>query len=100
MKIGNVYWDEREMQDDVVQPSILAIGDSWFWYPFGGSLIVPVGRLLHSDHKIFSLGNNGAESGDYLSGQYSNTVRGAVERYASGLSAVFISGGGNDFAGF
>lgn len=26
----NVYWDEAMMQNDFHQPSILAIGDSWF----------------------------------------------------------------------
>ena len=27
------YWDEMLMQQDNNVPNILAIGDSWFWYP-------------------------------------------------------------------
>lgn len=39
MDTRNVYWDPALMQSDGHQPSILAIGDFWFWYPFlGGPL--------------------------------------------------------------
>lgn len=40
MQFENVYWDATLMQTQGNYPSILAIGDSWFWYPFpGGSLL-------------------------------------------------------------
>ena len=46
--LGPVYWDKTQMQNEGATPSIFAIGDSWFWYPFvGGSLIVPLGDELH-----------------------------------------------------
>ncbi|WP_288379022.1 SGNH/GDSL hydrolase family protein [uncultured Massilia sp.] len=95
-----VYWDLARMQADSVQPSILAIGDSWFWYPFpGGSLINQVGGMLNDDHHIYAVGNNGAEAYDYVHGKYAKTVRHTLNMFGDTLSAVFISGGGNDFAG-
>lgn len=84
-----------------VYPSILAIGDSWFWYPFpGGSLINQLGHLVESrEHIVLALGYNGAEAVDYTHGKYSKTIRTMLEMHGKSLSAVFISGGGNDFAG-
>lgn len=101
MNAGNVYWDAASMEIDHVYPSILAIGDSWFWYPFpGGSLINQIGAVVASkEHCIFALGNNGAEAYDYVYGKYSKSIRTALKLHGSSLSATFISGGGNDFAG-
>lgn len=64
MNFENVYWDAGSMEIDGVYPSILAIGDSWFWYPFpGGSLINQLGPLVaKKEHYVFALGNNGAEA--------------------------------------
>jgi hypothetical protein len=96
------YWDEAKMKNDGVGPSILAIGDSWFWYPFpGGSLINSLGPLVgKQQHTILAKGMNGAEAFDYVDGKYAKIVQEALRVYGSALSAVFISGGGNDFAGF
>lgn len=101
MNDGNVYWDATSMQIDQVYPSILAIGDSWFRYPLpGGSLINQLGPLVApKGHFIFALGNNGAEAFDYVYGKYSRSIRTALKMHGSSLSAAFISGGGNDFAG-
>lgn len=99
----NYFWDERTMQESATpNPTILAIGDSWFWYPFpGGSLINNLGPLVQpKGHVIFAKGMNGAEAFDYVDGKYARSVREALRLYGSGLDAVFISGGGNDFAGF
>ncbi len=96
------YWDEAAMQRVLVMPSILAIGDSWFWYPFpGGSLIRYLGPIVErKEHTILAYGMNGAEAFDYIDGKYKDRITGALRRYGNSLSAVFISGGGNDFAGF
>ncbi|NNG23186.1 SGNH/GDSL hydrolase family protein [Telluria aromaticivorans] len=101
MKFENVYWDEGSMKVDGVYPSILAVGDSWFWYPFpGGSLINHLGRLVATrEHIILALGANGAEAFDYTHGKYNKMIRTALRMHGASLSAVFISGGGNDFAG-
>lgn len=102
MKFENVYWDWPAMQADGHMPSILAIGDSWFWYPLpGGSLVNQLGRLVaKKEHTILALGNNGAEAFDYVAGKYEAAVSTALKMHGPALSAVFISGGGNDFAGF
>lgn len=99
----NYFWDEREMREsEHASPTILAIGDSWFWYPFpGGSLVNNLGELTASrEQVIFAKGMNGAEAFDYVDGKYARPVRNALRLYGSGLQAVFISGGGNDFAGY
>lgn len=102
MNFDNVYWDWDSMKNDNHFPSILAIGDSWFWYPFpGGSLANQLGPLIKDNqHFVLALGNNGAEAYDYVHGKYSKAVRTALKHHGSALSSVFISGGGNDFAGF
>ncbi len=98
----NVYWSEAALDSAGATPSILAIGDSWFWYPFaGGSLISRLGPVVASKgHVILVKGMNGAEAFDYVEGKYRRSVDQALRIYGDGLSAVFISGGGNDFAGF
>jgi hypothetical protein len=102
MVYENVYWDASWRQESGRFPSILAIGDSWFWYPFpGGSLLNQLGPLTAArEHVLYAVGNNGAEVYDYVHGKYSKSVRTALNQLGSGLSAVFVSGGGNDFAGF
>ena len=102
MALRNVFWDAREMLDEGIMPSILAIGDSWFWYPFpGGSLVNRLGKLVQSrEHNILAVGHNGAEAYDYAFGKHEKIVRTNLKLYGDSLSAVFVSGGGNDFAGF
>ena len=99
MFIDNVFWDVVPMQGR--SASILAIGDSWFWYPFpGGSLLHYLGPLVASrSHNVYAIGNNGAEAVDYVEGKYKKQVAWALRTYGRHLSAVWISGGGNDFAG-
>ncbi|MCY7318832.1 MAG: SGNH/GDSL hydrolase family protein [Ramlibacter sp.] len=98
----NYFWDRHEMErQGAASPTILAIGDSWFWYPFrGGSLINNLGDIVRSKgHVILAKGMNGAEAADYVDGKYAGIVKEALRLYGSNLDAVFISGGGNDFAG-
>ena len=101
MQIANVFWDPVLMRDAGRFPSVLAIGDSWFWYPFpGGSLLNHLGVLVEPrEHVILAYGYNGAEAYDYVYGTYSKRIATALSLYGDRLSAVFISGGGNDFAG-
>lgn len=102
MNFENVYWDADDLSDAGYSASILAIGDSWFWYPFpGGSLLNQIGPVVAAgQHTILAMGYNGAEIYDYVQGKYRSFVKLALEHHGQGLSAVFLSGGGNDFAGF
>lgn len=102
--MSNVYWIEHQWLTDgngPGTPSILAIGDSWFWYMMpGGNLLTYLGPLVERKSRvIFAVGNNGAEAIDYADGKYAKFVRRSLATYGSGLTEVFISGGGNDFAG-
>ncbi|MBN8477570.1 MAG: SGNH/GDSL hydrolase family protein [Burkholderiales bacterium] len=98
----NVYWDENKLRSEGAIPSILGIGDSWFWYLLpGGSLINYLGVIAaKKQHVILAKGMNGAEAWQYAHGVYEGEVKQALKLYGDALSAVFISGGGNDFAGF
>ena len=104
MRYNNVFWSIDELKRDQSGRSsdILAIGDSWFWYPMpGGSLINFIGDLVApKDHNILVAGNNGAEAYDYVKGKYRRQVNEMLRLYGDVASAVLISGGGNDFAGF
>jgi hypothetical protein len=50
------FWDAREMLDEGLMPSILAIGDSWFWHPFpGGSLVNGLGAVVRAkEHNLLA----------------------------------------------
>jgi hypothetical protein len=102
MKYNNVYWSKQALDLDQTTADILAVGDSWFWYPFpGGSLINKIGDLVApKGHNILVAGNDGAEAYDYVKGKYKRQVKELLRLYGSTASALLISGGGNDFAGF
>jgi hypothetical protein len=95
------YWDEAQLEQDHVTPAVLAIGDSWFWYPIGQCLLDPiVSGVWQNKYCLYAIGANGAEMRDFVDGKFRNVVRDALKAYGPGLSAVFLSGGGNDFAGW
>ena len=99
---NTVFWSPLELQSTGQNATILAVGDSWFWYPMkGGSLINNIGDLVKAQgHKILVAGNNGAEAYDYVKGKYKGACRELFRLYGSSAEALLISGGGNDFAGF
>ncbi len=81
-------------------PAILAIGDSWFWYPKNNILqaVIEHPALKDPYRTIQMLGYNGAEIKQYVgAGRYAADFRrellpDACQYY----QAVLISGGGND----
>lgn len=84
--MSTFYWDESLMQNDNKTPSILAFGDSWFWYLFpGGSLINNLGPMVgNKSHIILAKGGNGAEADQFVNGKYANAHSGKI---------LFSSGG-------
>lgn len=92
------YWDERLMLEDNEVPHILAIGDSWFWYPVN-NLLNPIFNLFNASKCIFAIGNNGAEAVEYVGAKYKDTIQSSLDAWKNSIEAVVISGGGNDFAG-
>jgi hypothetical protein len=80
--------------------AILAIGDSWFWYPKNNILQALLEHpALKDDYRnIQMLGYNGAAINQYVgSGKYATAFQNELRPLSSQYySAVLISGGGND----
>lgn len=91
------YWDEGRMMGDSEFPNILAIGDSWFWYPLN-NLLIPMWNLWAGNKVIFAQGANGIEAEQLAQGDSLKKFRRILKGYDS-IQAVLISAGGNDFAG-
>jgi hypothetical protein len=92
-----VYFDRSKIQSSAY-PAMLAIGDSWFWYPFVSNLLAEISALVKPDYSnIFALGKVGATMQEYAAGKYAPEF--ARELKAVNFqyySAVLISGAGND----
>ncbi|MEW6689701.1 MAG: SGNH/GDSL hydrolase family protein [Pseudomonadota bacterium] len=78
-------------------PDVLALGDSWFWYPFN-NLLIPIWNLWAGGRTILAQGMVGAEATELASGQWLKDFRAALRGWST-IRAVLISAGGNDFAG-
>jgi hypothetical protein len=92
------YWDPQLMLEDNEKPHILAIGDSWFWYPLN-NLLNPIFKHFNGGKCILAIGNNGAEVVEYVGRKYREGIQATLEAWPDHIEAVLISGGGNDFAG-
>lgn len=80
-------------------PTVLAIGDSWFWYPRNNLLQALIEHpKLKDDFKwIQMLGYNGARLEEYVDGRYRKQVEFALRlQNRKHYSAILISGAGND----
>jgi len=93
---GNVYWGAHGAIADGAAPSIMMVGDSWFWYPFD-NLAQEVGRLRPNE-TVVVVGNNGAEAAEW-STRYRKDIDFAFRMLASDVKVLLVSGGGNDLAG-
>lgn len=95
--MGKVYWDEAAFRHANERLDVLALGDSWVWYP-ENNILPPINRYAHSPN-ILAFGANGATSVQLCNGFYFDSYKSALRGY-SALAAVLLSAGGNDFAGF
>jgi hypothetical protein len=96
-----VYYGRGAPIEPGAFPSILAIGDSWFWYPLpaGYNLLQQLSdRVLKPDYaNILSLGYVGARLEDYVEGRFAEDFQNELKPgNAQYYSAVLISGAGND----
>lgn len=97
---GKVFWGISSMvssPDVVGNPTLILVGDSWFWYPFN-NLASELAAQLQGEHKLLVLGNNGAEAQEWSS-KYRKEIDLAFKWYASTCEGLLLSGGGNDIAG-
>jgi hypothetical protein len=92
----NVYWGVHSALTDNANPSILMVGDSWFWYPLH-NLAAAISEQM-TDQTLVVAGFAGAEAAEW-SGRYRKDIDFGFKMYASSVQALMLSGGGNDIAG-
>jgi hypothetical protein len=92
-----VYYDPLQIEPGHF-PAMLAIGDSWFWYPFASNLLAELSAVVKPDYSnILTLGRVGATLESFAAGAYTKALaRELRPQHAQGYSAVLISGAGND----
>ncbi|TSA16774.1 MAG: hypothetical protein D4R74_03915 [Betaproteobacteria bacterium] len=96
-----VYYGSGTPIEPGAFPAILAIGDSWFWYPLptGYNLLQQLSdRVLKPDYaNILSLGYVGARLEDFVEGKFADEFQEQLRPVnAQYYSAILISGAGND----
>lgn len=101
--IGNGPWLGESEVPETFSPSVVALGDSWFWYP-KNNLIFPLQRIINENGPtpILVLGENGAEAEEYTMPTYTRQLERVLDPnlgYGRTVRAVFLSGSGNDVAG-
>jgi len=79
-------------------PAMLAVGDSWFWYPKVSNLLAEISAIVRPDYSnIMAYGYIGARLEEYVQGRYAADFYYEMKpQNAQYYSAVLISGGGND----
>jgi hypothetical protein len=92
-----VYYDASRIEPGA-PASMLAIGDSWFWYPFVSNLLAEVSAIVRPDYSnILTLGQVGAKLEQYADGKFApQLARQFKPQFIRYYSALLISGGGND----
>ena len=80
--------------------TVICIGDSWFWHPLANLTSQLQNRFMNED--ILLIGDSGLEAADLVdpSQRFFSMFQTALADYKGTLTHVFISAGGNDFAGF
>lgn len=91
-----IYSNFGEIQTGAY-PAILAIGDSWFWYPKVPNILEGISAHVKPVYSnILALGQIGATLESYLTGRFARDFATALRPADATYSAVMISGGGND----
>ena len=93
---GNVYWGVHGALAARANPSVMMIGDSWFWYPFD-NIATELGGLLPL-HQFVVVGQSGAEAADWDT-KHRKDIDYGFKFYGNSVQALMLSGGGNDVAG-
>ena len=92
-----VYYDPDRIESGA-SPALLAIGDSWFWYPFVTNLLAEISAIVRPAYSnILTLGKIGATLQQYATGKLApELARQLSPNYVRYYSVLLISGGGND----
>jgi hypothetical protein len=95
--VGHVFWNEYyRLLDSGENVDVLALGDSWFHYPFN-NLLTPLHEALLRP-TIYAIGENGARADELCAGSWRANFEKLLVQYPS-IRLVCLSAGGNDFAG-
>lgn len=95
--MGRIFWNDAfGLADTGAGVDVLAIGDSWFHYPFN-NLVTPLHVALEQP-TIFVLGQCGARADELAAAYWLDRLRRMLRDHA-GVRLVCVSAGGNDFAG-
>jgi hypothetical protein len=95
--MGHIFWnDSSRLVDSGETIAVLALGDSWFHYPFN-NIITPLYTALEQP-TIYVIGENGARADELCTGSWLANFRRMLVDYPQ-IKLVCISAGGNDFAG-
>jgi hypothetical protein len=94
--MDNVFWGVHGALSAKANPTILMIGDSWFWYPLD-NIALEIGCVM-TDQTLVVVGNNGADAAQW-SDKYRKDIDFGFKMYGSAVRALLLSGGGNDIAG-
>ena len=95
--MGHIYWnDSSRLFDSGETIDVLALGDSWFHYPFN-NLITPLYTALEQP-TVYVIGESGARADELCQGSWLGSFRRMLVGYPS-IRLICISAGGNDFAG-
>ncbi|MGJ7579567.1 GDSL-type esterase/lipase family protein [Variovorax sp. RHLX14] len=98
MALPNLFYGPHDGTMRGASPTALAVGDSWFWYPFDNLLgEIARQRPLQS---IVVAGYNGSESSEWDT-KYARSIDTTFDMFARGplVKALLLSGGGNDIVG-
>jgi hypothetical protein len=90
-----VFWDYEAMRRWDIAPAVLAIGDSWLWYPWG-NLAQSLSTLAGQGQAVLVLGGNGWRVKDVCDKKH---LAKQIILTFGGLRAIVVSIGGNDLAG-
>lgn len=94
---GHLFWNEYvRLLDSGEQVDVLALGDSWFHYPFN-NLMTPLHAALERP-TIYVIGENGARADELCQRTWRTNFRRLLAQFPS-IRLVCLSAGGNDFAG-
>jgi hypothetical protein len=95
--MGHIFWNESSgLMNSGEVIDVLAIGDSWFHYPFN-NLITPLYEALERP-TIYVIGESGARADELCQGSWLANFRKMLTGYPA-IRLICISAGGNDFAG-
>ena len=95
--MGHIFWNQYfRLLDSGESVEVLALGDSWFHYPFN-NLITPLYVALDQP-TIYVIGDSGARADELAKGTWFANFTKMLADYST-IKLVCISAGGNDFAG-